>query len=432
MTNRKILVIDTSVLLYDMSAIHSFPGNDVILPLTVLDELDRFKDKPGLLGESARYVNRYLDGLRNVGQLHKSVKIPDSDQTIRVETKFPKSIPVGLATDIADNKIIATALALAKTNPDCCVKVITKDINLRVKCDALNLLAEDYYKDHIGLSKLSPYKGVIDYTLDDDDIDSFFSQGSIDVEDSSEKLFENQFIIGTSHSGKSLLGIYKKGAIQKIPKSEIKLNVGFEPRNKEQRFAANLLMDSNIQLVTLTGIAGSGKTFITLMSAVSGLLEGKYKRIIVTRSIQPVGRDLGYLPGDMNEKMAPWMAPITDNFRHAFKDMAYYHTMRQSGDIEIAPLAYIRGRTFNDAFVIVDEAQNASIHELKTVITRIGKGSKIVLLGDTDQIDTPYLDKISNGLSIVAQRFKKSEYSGHVHLINGQRSEIATLASSIL
>ena len=434
MSDRKTLVIDTSVLLYDMSAIHSFPGNDIVLPLTVLDELDRFKDKPGLLGESARYVNRYLDKLRKIGRLDKSVKIPDIDQSIRVETKFPKVIPDGLTSELADNKIIATAVTISKKNPKHCVKVISKDINLRVKCDALGIMAEDYYKDHIGMSKLSPYTGIVNRSFSDDDVDIFFANGSVtlDADNSEMDFHENQFVIGKSHSGKSMLGIYKKGDIRKIPKSEIKLNVGIEPRNKEQTFAANLLMDSAIQMVTLTGIAGSGKTFLALMSAVSSLLEGKYKRIIVTRSIQPVGRDLGYLPGDMNEKMAPWMAPITDNFRHAFSDMAYYHTMRQSGDIEIAPLTYIRGRTFNDAFVIVDEAQNASIHELKTVITRIGKGSKIVLLGDTGQVDTPYLDEISNGLSIVVQRFKNSEYSGHVRLVSGQRSEIATLATKLL
>jgi len=432
MNKRKILVIDTSVLLYDMSAIHSFPGNDIVLPLPVLDELDHFKDKPGLLGESARYVNRYLDKLRDKGRLDKSVTVPNGDQSIRVETKFPDSIPAGLASDLADNKIIATAINIAKKNPDQCVKVITKDINLRVKCDALGLLAEDYYKDHIGLVKLSPYTGVANCVISDSLIDEYFSAGVIDTDSIDAEFSENQFVIAKGHTGKSLLGIYKKSKIHKLPVSEIKLNVGYEPRNKEQKFASGLLVDSAIQLVTITGIAGSGKTYITLMAAVAGLLEGRYKRIIVTRSIQPVGRGLGYLPGDMNEKMAPWMAPIIDNFRHAFSDMAYYHTMRQSGDIEIAPLAYIRGRTFNDAFVIVDEAQNASIHELKTVITRIGKGSKIVLLGDTHQVDTPYLDEISNGLSIVVQRFKESEYSGHVHLVNGQRSEIATLATKLL
>ena len=262
-------------------------------------------------------------------------------------------------------------------------------------------------------------------------IDTFFENGTVKY-DEGELLHENQFVVGKSNLGKSLLGIYQEGCIKKIPKTVISSELGIEPRNKEQGFAMHILNNPKIQLVTLTGIAGSGKTFITLMCALSALFEKKYKRIIVTRSIEPVGRDLGYLPGDINDKMAPWMAPLMDNFRHAFSDIAYFDVMRQKGEIEIAPLSYIRGRTFNDSFVIVDEAQNATIHELKTIITRVGKGSKIALLGDTDQVDTSYIDKKSNGLSIVLQRFKNSELSGHIHLINGQRSEIATLASSIL
>jgi PhoH-like ATPase len=182
----------------------------------------------------------------------------------------------------------------------------------------------------------------------------------------------------------------------------------------------------------LTGIAGSGKTFLTLMAGLSGIYEKKYKRIVVTRSIQPVGRDLGYLPGDMDDKMDPWMAPLVDNFRHAFSDITYFSMMREKGTIDIAPLSYIRGRTFNDSFVIVDEAQNATIHELKTIVTRIGKGSKVVLLGDTDQVDTPYIDSRSNGLTIVIEKFRMESVSGHVRLSRGQRSELASLASKIL
>jgi PhoH-like ATPase len=192
------------------------------------------------------------------------------------------------------------------------------------------------------------------------------------------------------------------------------------------------LNDPSIQLVTLTGIAGSGKTFLTLLSAMGHLTGDAYKRIVFTRSIEPVGRDLGYLPGTIDEKMSPWLAPIFDNFRHAFGDTTYFECMMQKGQIDIAPLSYIRGRTFNDSFVIVDEAQNATIHELKTVITRIGTGSKIVLLGDTDQVDTPYIDSKSNGLSIIIEKFKDSHLSGHIRLSRGQRSDIATLASKIL
>ena len=185
-------------------------------------------------------------------------------------------------------------------------------------------------------------------------------------------------------------------------------------------------------MVCLTGIAGSGKTFITLMSAIESLQAGRHERIVVTRSIQPVGRDLGYLPGDIKEKMAPWMAPLVDNFRYAFKDMSYFEMMVDKGQVEISPLSYIRGRTFSNSFVIVDEAQNTTIHELKTIITRVGENTKIVLLGDTDQVDTPYIDKRSNGLSIVINKFRESDLVAHVHLQKGERSALATLASKVL
>ena len=434
MGKRKILVIDTSVLLYDMTAIHSFPGNDIIIPLTVLDELDRFKEKQGLLGENARYVNRYLDNLRALGRLDKSVYIKEIDQSIRVEISLSNEIQIPDALDSrADNKIIATALYLAKKHKNKILKVITKDINLRVKCDALGIQAEDYYKDHIELEHEKTYTGVAFLKFDDDDIDRFFNEKKVGIPESDMNLYPNQFVVGTSKvTNKSFLGVAKNDTIQKLGRPTINNTIGFDARNKEQSFAISLLTDPKIQLVTITGIAGSGKTFLTLMCGMSGIFDENYERIIVTRSIQPVGRDLGYLPGDINEKMSPWMAPLVDNFRHAFKDMTYFETMRQKGDIEIAPLSYIRGRTFNDSFVIVDEAQNATIHELKTIITRIGKGSKIVLLGDTDQVDTPYIDKKSNGLSIVIEKFKKSKFSGHVHLPVSQRSDIASLASNIL
>ena len=205
-----------------------------------------------------------------------------------------------------------------------------------------------------------------------------------------------------------------------------------QARNKEQRFALHALNCPDIPLVCLTGIAGSGKTFLTLMTAIEALNSRKFERIVVTRSMEPVGRDIGYLPGDLNEKMAPWMSPLVDNFRHAFKDMSYFQMMIEKGQIDIAPLSYIRGRTFDNAFVIVDEAQNATIHELKTVVTRVGEGSKIVLMGDTDQIDTPYIDKKSNGLSIVIDRLRDSDLMAHIHLPRGERSKLATLASRSL
>lgn len=428
MSNRKMLVVDTSVLLYDMKSIHSFPGNDVVIPLIVLDELDRFKEKPGLLGESARYINRFLDSLREHGGLDKGVTIPDIDQTIRVPLKTPRfDILNDWDQDKGDNRIISTALGL-RGDKNKKVKVITKDINLRVKCDALGIQAEDYFADHIDIEAEGEYTGWREIALLPEQIDSFYSSGLEVPKDLF--LIENEFIVAKSGSS-SFIARHKNGKFHKL-NCKIESISKIDPRNKEQKFAIESLLDPDIPLVTLTGLAGSGKTFLTLMSALESRNSGMYNRIVFTRSLQSVGKDMGYLPGDVKEKMAPWLAPIVDNFRHVFKDVTYFDMMVDRGEIEIAPLSYIRGRTFNDSFVIVDEAQNATIHELKTIITRIGTNSKVVLLGDTDQIDTPYIGKNSNGLSIVINKFKHNDLHAHVHLARGQRSELASAASKIL
>lgn len=426
MSKRKIIVIDTSVLLYDKNSIHSFPGNDVILPMTVLDELDRFKEKPGLLGESARYINRFLDALRSEGRLDQGVMIENVDQSIKVLTKEYSDID-GLDPERNDNKIISSAVHLQEKNPQTPVRIVTKDINLRVKCDALGIRAEDYYKDSLDLQEF--FSGIINLDLTDSEIDSLYSNEELQL---SGEYPENAFaVIKGDSPSKSALCIHRSGKL-KIVKEVVGQHTEVRPRNKEQRFALHALRNSEIPMVSLTGLAGSGKTFITLMCALEGMLSKEYERIVVTRSIQSVGKDIGYLPGDINEKMEPWMAPIMDNFRHHFKDRTYFEMMLEKGSIEIAPLSHIRGRTFNNAYIIVDEAQNTTIHELKTIITRVGEGSKIVLMGDTDQIDTPYIDKRSNGLTIVIERFKNSKLSAHVHLARGERSELATFASRVL
>lgn len=426
MSNRKTFVIDTSVLLYDMKSIHSFPGNDIVIPLIVLDELDRFKEKPGLIGESARYVNRFLDGLRDLGDINKGILLDNIDQSIRVELRVSENKSLkGLDPSMADNQIILTSLLL-KNELKMQVKVITKDINLRVKCDAVGLKAEDYFKDDIDTDK--HYLGWADISLTKEKIDEFYSKNLLHLENL--EIFENQFVIA-SNGNQSLLSMHRDGILYPLNKKIEKI-MNVIPRNKEQRFAVEALMDNNIPLVTLTGLAGSGKTFLALMAALEGLHQGTFKRIVVTRSLQPVGKDIGYLPGSLEEKMNPWLAPIFDNVRHVFKDLSYFEMQMQKGQIEVAPLSFIRGRTFPNSFVLVDESQNASIHELKTIITRVGENSKIVLMGDTDQIDTPYITKKSNGLSIVTEKFKNSKLHAHVHLPRGQRSNIATEASRLL
>jgi len=425
---RKTFIVDTSVLLYDKCAIHSFPGNDVIIPLIVLDELDRFKDKPGLLGENARYVNRYLDDLRSQGSLHDGVKI-DHDQTIRVDINH-YDVPEGLDAATGDNKIIGLAVAI-KQELESPVIMVTKDINFRIKCDSLGVYAEDYYKDRIVHNVSEIYTGQEEFEVDDPTlINRFYELGGIDPRDLDYDLHSNQFVT-VKYGNQSMIGVKTKNNIQHLTNNMGK-TIGVTPRNKEQKFAVDLLTRDDVKLVTMTGIAGSGKTYLTLMAGLSGLQEKKYDRIVITRSLQTVGKEIGFLPGDIDDKMSPWLSPILDNFRTAFKDVTYFEMMRQKGQIEVSPLAFIRGRTFNNTFLIVDEAQNSTIHELKTIITRIGENSKVVLLGDTDQIDTPYLDSLSNGLTIIVEKFKQYDIAGHITLLKGERSELATLASQVI
>lgn len=434
MSTRKILVVDTSVLLHDMQSIHSFPGNDVVLPLIVLEELDRFKERQDLVGSSARYVNRYLDQLRKGGHLHDGVEVP-GDQTIRIENEMSplgSQMPPGLDINKGDNQLIAVALGLKERNPEALVKVITKDINLRVKCDALGLIAEDYYRDHIRSVKegRQMFSGNENIEVSDRDIDSFYAMKELATSEDMPDLFPNQFVCCSSNLDpkKSFLAIHKNGKLLPL---NYKCN-SITARSKEQKFALHALLDPEIPLVSLSGLAGSGKTFLTLCAAMHGFSDKTYKRIVITRSIEPVGKDLGFLPGDINDKMAPWLSPIVDNFRQAFGESTFFEMMRSRGDIDVAPLSFIRGRTFSDAFIIVDEAQNTTIHELKTIITRTGKGSKIVLLGDTDQIDTPYIDSYSNGLTIAVEKLKTSVLTSHITLERGERSELATLAGQML
>ena len=448
MTKRKIFIIDTSVLLYDSNSIHSFPENDVLIPLVVLDELDRFKDKKGLVGENARYINRYLDDLRKQGSLHEGIEI-ENGQTIKVALSGFNQVPVGLDPDYADNKMISLALYLQEKSQENVV-LITKDINFRVKCDSLGIVSEDYYKDKIVLENSEAFKGFFDLKSDDGGVISrLYSYCAGDEGDVIEEFVElcesqigrkphaNEYFCVKSGSA-SFLGRWDQDKIEKINQAKDFLEdfqrLGIAPKNREQLYALNSLLDVSLPLVTISGLAGSGKTFITLMAAYALIQSGFYDRIVITRNITPVGRDIGFLPGTADDKMSPWLAPIMDNFRVGLGDnnLSLFSSLKEQGVIEVAPLSYIRGRTFNNSILIMDEAQNATIHELKTVITRMGENSKIILLGDVDQIDTPYIDTLSNGLTIVSEKFKNEDCASHIALKRGERSYLSAVAARII
>jgi len=433
LNSRKTIVLDTSVLLYDKKSLQNFPGCDVYLPLVVLDELDKFKDKPGILGENARYVNRLLDDFRNLGPLHKGVPV-GREQTITVRLATPE-VPQSFPLDVndSDNRILLEALQIHSGEPQRSVTVVTKDINFRVKCDALGMKAEDYYNDYIDLPEEN-FSGVEEVIAAGDKIDRLYREKTISYD---SDMSHNTFgVLKSEHSKQSALCVWNaiNLSLDLIfdPEVRISNSDGFTAKNKEQRFAMWALFNDDISLVTMTGLAGSGKTFMSLLSGLSQVQQGKYERIVITRNIQPVGREIGFLPGDATEKMMPWMAPVVDNLRNHMRDKRAFDMLRVNGLIEIAPMSFIRGRTFANAFIILDEAQNATIHELKTVVTRVGEGSKIVLMGDTDQIDTAYINKHTNGLSIVAKKMRDSLHTAHIHLPVGIRSTIASEASHLL
>lgn len=434
---KKIFVIDTSVLLYDKNCIEKLHDNDIVIPLIVLEEIDKFKTREGILGENARYINRFLDDIRINNNLHDGVYLEDLSMTIKVESHTKWDGLENLEKKDNDNVIIACCNFVSERYKDQKVILITKDINLRVKCDAIGLKANDYYADYEFIQTDNLYTGYSEISVDDHLIDAVYSNKYISLKtlDIKEVLNENQCVVLKSNisESKSALCIKKFNSLQLVKgKGEIYNTLGIEPKNKEQTFALNLLLDEKISLATLTGIPGSGKTYLTLMTALKYIEQEKVKRIIFTRPIQTVGKDIGFLPGTLNEKMAPWLAPIVDNFRNQFGDLTYFDMMMEKGIIDIAPLSYIRGRSFNDSIIIVDEAQNATVHELKTVITRTGKNSKIILLGDIEQVDLAYVNKYSNGLTIVIEKLKEESLTGHVSFTKGYRSELANIAASKL
>jgi PhoH-like ATPase len=358
-----------------------------------------------------------------------------SGGSVRIEINGhkPDNQPYGIDLNIIDNRILALAYAL-QHNSQSPVILVTKDLNLRIKADVLGLAAEDFYSDKVDYHQL--YSGVTELYLSHKEIDRFYQEGALECP--GENLNPNQFCILKlqESSSKSALGRYNNRRLHKLA-LDGKAVYGIKALNKEQKFALDLLLDDAIQVVTLVGRAGTGKTILALAAGLEKVLEGgRYNRILITRPIVPLGNDIGYLPGDKEDKIRPWMQPIYDNLEYLCNEHIQPNGcidyLIANGKIELEALTYIRGRSIPKQFIICDESQNLSPHVIKTILTRVGRGSKIIFTGDPEQIDHPYLDASSNGLSYLVEKIKEEEISGHITLIKGERSGIAELGARLL
>ncbi len=431
----KTYVLDTNVLLHDPESLFSFEDNLIVLPLSVIEELDFIKKRIDEVGRNAREASRKLDGLRVMGHLAEGVKLP-SGGSIRIDLNGNKSYDLlgGIDLNKVDNRILALAYHLTQSADDRVI-LVTKDLNLRIKADVLGILTEDFYSDKVDYGKL--YRGVCELQVTDQDISKFYQDGSLDYRQNG--LFPNQFCILKDPASPSVsaLARYSHNKLQKLI-TDGNCVFGIKALNKEQKFALDLLLDDAVEVVTLVGRAGTGKTILALAAGLDKVFEdgGRYNRLLITRPIVPLGNDLGYLPGDKEEKIRPWMQPIYDNLEllcnEHVRPNASMNYLLGSGKIELEPLTYIRGRSIPRQFIICDESQNLSPHVIKTILTRIGKGSKIVFTGDPEQIDHPYLDSSSNGLSYLVERIRQEEISGHITLVKGERSEVAELGAKLL
>jgi PhoH-like ATPase len=443
---KKIYVLDTNVLLQDPLSIYSFQDNEVIIPAVVLEEVDSKKRLMDEIGRNARHVARLLDNLRQKGQLHTGVALENGGQ-LRVELNHRSfnQMQELFIDKTNDNRILSVSLNLMieekQSDDPRSVILVSKDALMRVKADALGLTAEDFLSDRVVSEYSSLYEGYQVLKVSVDLIRQFYTQVPFPIKNfvPGLHLYPHEFLIlrdelGGSSSAVARVGEDGKNIYPLFYGDEIIW--GVKARNAQQKMAMELLMNKDIPLVTLTGKAGTGKT---LLSLAAGLMQTEderlYKKLLVARPIVPLGKDLGFLPGEKEEKLRPWMQPIYDNLEYLFNT-------KQSGDldkilaglgsIQVEALTYIRGRSIPEQFIIIDEAQNLTKHEVKTILTRVGENSKIVLMGDPQQIDHPYLDEVNNGLTYVVELFKNQKMSGHIKLEKGERSNLAQLAADLL
>ena len=437
---KRTFVLDTNVLLYDPNALFVFKEHDVVVPITVIEEVDRFKKNGDETGRNARMVSRALDALRKKGSLSAGVELEGGGELRVALLQTEAHLPAGFGPNSNDNRILQTVKQL---HDDGCVAVlVTRDTNMRLKADALGIPTADYEHAHMVVDER--YAGTRDLSVDHALLSQLFQSGEVPWE--GNELHPNQFAVLRAEgdeSGKAMVRYdQRKNRLVRVGNHRDGV-WGIFARNKEQLFALDLLLDDSISLVTLDGKAGTGKTLLAIAAGLRKVTdEGSFTRMLVSRPIFPLGRDIGFLPGDLEEKLNPWMKPIFDNLELLVeskdpisdrKDRApAYQSLIDQKMIEVEPLTYIRGRSIPNQYLIVDEAQNLTPHEVKTVITRAGAGTKIILTGDPKQIDNPYVDATSNGLTYVVERFKSSPLAGHVQLRKGERSELAECAAELL
>jgi len=437
---KKNYVLDANVLLHDPHAVFKFEDNNVIIPIYALEEVDQFKRESTERGRNARTVAHVIDGLRVAGgSLSRPVAMNNGGSLkIAVPTKRHE-LPVGLDSSSADHAILQTAIEIRDEDPAVTTVFVTMDTNLRIRADALGVLSQTYENPRV--RDISLEQSVVEVLVPPTAIDSFFAQGFLPLKNPA--LYPNAGVLLRDEQAPNHTGLARYQAPQEqvvslnLPKEGV---MGVRPRNKEQSVALDLLLDSSIRLVALLGKAGTGKTLLALAAGLQRTtIDRSYTRLLVSRPIMPLGRDVGFLPGDIDDKLNPWMQPIFDNLELIFsssgryeKDSRSYAPLVESGLIQVEPLTYIRGRSLPHQYLIVDEAQNLTPHEVKTIITRSGEGTKVVLTGDPHQIDHPYVDHASNGLSVVAQRFKNENLTAHVIMNKGERSELAELAANLL
>ena len=457
---KKTYVVDTNILLSDPEALFAFEENDVVLPLIVIEELDRHKDRQDEVGRNARETVRKIAGLTKVHKnLNLGIPLGNQGGTLRILSagdfgalEANLGLPLELSSEkitggkamSGDNSIISLCRGYIAAHPEEKVVLVSKDTLLRIKCNVLGIECEDYRRLQATSSVSKLYSGVktieIEFDVDEAyrDKEVMLTEEELDAAD----LYPNQFVILTNkQDGRTAMARFISRSMPLyIIEDEMKVGK-LLAKNKEQRFALDLLSDPEIKLVTIAGHAGTGKTLISLASGLEQTLEKKrYKSLVVIRPIQPLGKDVGFLPGSLAEKLEPWIAPIKDNLRFLLSNSGKrskgveeaLEMYFEDGIIEIEAMTFIRGRSISNAFIIIDESQNLNVHELKTIITRVGEGTKIVLTGDIEQIDNSYVDSLSNGLTVAIEKFKDQPIAGHVTLTVGERSELASLAAKVL